>query len=165
MIPLIAVAFLLLAALLLALLLGSGRRWPVKLAAVVIVPLYAIAVWHALATFTGWPTRVDEPPARVVYVASLVREPSASSGGTIYLWATPPSSRRGPLDHRPEPGEPRAYRLPYTRQLHEALQGADDATRDGRRVELVRVSDRRGSEVRYEVRDPRQSTSLVKEGR
>ena len=98
---------------------------------------FTFAVWDAIDSFDGWAT--GQPlPSRVVFVSGLVDEPDA-----IYLWvvARPDS---GLFGHRPQDDEPRAYRLPYTRRLHEQVDRANALAGSGRRVELREL--RSGSE-------------------
>jgi hypothetical protein len=73
-IPTIAAGFFLLAALLLWVVLGSGGRWPLKLGAIVVCSAFTFAVWDALDSFSGWPTR-EELPKRALHVAGVVVEP------------------------------------------------------------------------------------------
>ncbi len=92
---------------------------------------FAFFAWRALGSFSGWPTSAH-PPARALFLAASVDEPR-----WIYLWLVPERDGR-PFAHRGSAGEPRAYRLPYTRQLHEQLERAQRARAGGARVDLRR---------------------------
>jgi hypothetical protein len=131
MIPVIAVGFVLLGALLLWLVIGVRGAWWVKLGAIVATCAFTFAVWGALGSFSGWATN-ETPPEHAMLVASSVDEPNA-----IYLWLVAPS-KPGVLDYRPGKGEPRAYRLDYSRQLHEQVDRGSALARRGRPVEFSR---------------------------
>ena len=146
MTPTIAIAFALVAGLLLWFVIGSRGPWVVKLGAIVVTCSFTYAVWSALDSFSGWATR-EKPPARALLVATAVDEPHA-----IYVWLVPPRPH-GPLAYRPDTGAPRAYRLPYTRALHEQVSRGSALARGGRPVELVRQQrGTSGHETRFVVR-------------
>ena len=134
MIPLIAVAFLCLAGPLLWFCVGARGYWPLKLALILVVTLYAFVVWHALGSFTGWPTK-QAMPKRCLYVASVVVEPDKDQDGATYVWCISPD-KGGLLEYKPGVAEPRAYRLPYERPTHEQLENANKMQAKGIRVEL-----------------------------
>lgn len=129
MIPVIAVGFVMLAGLLLWFVIGSRGAWWLKLPLIVGTCAFTFAVWDAMDSFTGWATGQD-PPARALFLRGMVDEPDA-----IYVWLIAPPEP-GLLAYRPQDGEPRAYRLPYTRQLHERVDRGNELTRRGQRVEL-----------------------------
>lgn len=137
MIPVLAIAFLLIAGLLLWFVIGSRGAWWLKLPVVVGTCAFTFAVWDALGSFDGWAT-VREPPARALFVSAVVDEPDA-----IYVWLIAPLEP-GVLGYRPRAGEPRAFRLPYTRQLHEQVERGSRLTRKGRHVELRKPARRGG---------------------
>lgn len=107
--------FAALAALLLwAVIYGRGP-WQLKLALILTVPAYGIFVWHSVEAMRGYPVRAKPPEGKLI--ASVVVEPKY-----VYLWLAVPGKT-----------EPRAYRIPYTRQVHQALAGASQsAQRQGR---------------------------------
>ncbi len=133
----IPVAFILLAALLCWMLIGAKGKWWLKLLTILIVPSFGLAVWASISSYKGWPT-TDEPPEKALLVWGVVHEPDPRTGnpGVIYLWLTPIREDSGgtlnPLGYESRNGEPRAYRLPYSRQLHDALTGAQAAAKEGR---------------------------------
>lgn len=133
MIPVIAIAFVLVVALLLWFVIGSDGPWWLKLPVLVSTCLFTFAVWDALDSFSGWPT-AETPPARSLLLSSTVDEPRA-----IYLWLIAPR-RPGLLDYRAGAAEPRSYRLPYTRQLHQQVDRANQLAKQGLLVELRRQS-------------------------
>ncbi len=136
----IPIAFILLAAVLCLLLIGSKWKWWQKLALIVIVPSFGLAVWASIASYKGWPTRDALPTKSVVYW-TIVREPNPARNdpGAIFLWATSLDAvgrTRNPLTYASPGDEPRAYRLPYSRELHLGLQNAQGSMREGRPVVL-----------------------------
>ncbi len=150
MIPVIALGFALLGGLLLWFVIGSRGRWWMKLPAIVVTCAFTFAVWDALDSFSGWATD-QGPPTRAILLSSAVDEPNA-----IYVWLVAPSEP-GALDYRPNTGEPRAYRLPYSPELHEQIDRAAALATQGQRVELrqtksaARMTDS-GHRVRFTVR-------------
>lgn len=108
----------------------TGRPWPLaaRVPLIVAAPWVAFAAWHLAQPSPGWPAP-RKPPRDSVFVAGVVREPDPATKdrGEIDLWLTPPGASR-----------PRAYRLPYTRQLHEQVQQARDGAKHGGREGLRR---------------------------
>ena len=129
MIPVLALGFAILTGLLLWFVVGSRGAWWLKLPVIVGTCTFTFAVWDAIDSFDGWAT-TQPLPARAVFVNGLVDEPDA-----IYLWVLP-RPHPGLLGYRPRAAEPRAYRLPYTRQLHEPVDRGNVLTGEGQRVEL-----------------------------
>lgn len=74
------------------------------------------AVW-------GWPAKVSLPP-RFVLLASVIEEPGAKSPGALYLWVNA-------IEQGKPAAEPRAYRLPYAKDLHAVLDEAMKKQRQG----------------------------------
>lgn len=106
------------AALLLALLLLSlnvRARWPlaVKLLATTLTFVVLALGYLSLHRLLGWPASSD-PPADALLLAAEFREPQKNGGaGAIYLWLKPPGD-----------SAPRAYSLPYSQELHQAVAEA-----------------------------------------
>lgn len=146
MIPTIAIGFVLLGGLLLWFVLGSRGPWWLKLPAIACTCLFTFAVWDALDSFSGWPT-AQTPPPRALLLSSRIDEPRA-----IYVWLMAPSNR-GLLEYRSDDAEPRSYRLPYSRQLHEQVDKGSRLARRGQAVELRRTqTGRQGRQTRLVVR-------------
>jgi hypothetical protein len=100
-------------------------RWGrvAKLALVLAVTGLYFAADRGLADVWGWPAR--EPlPERFVLLAVVVEEPSKTSDGALYLWVNG-------LDKGKPVREPRAYRLPYTKDLHALLNEGMKKARQG----------------------------------
>lgn len=81
---------------------------------------YADSVLHSVG---GWPTS-DPLPARWVLLAAVIDEPSAKSAGALYVWVNEIH------DGKPVP-QPRAYRLPYSKDLHSLLNEGVKKSRQG----------------------------------
>lgn len=115
-----------LAFLLLGLHLKSAWSWPAKTAVIGLALPATIGAFWAIQAQLGWPNPAPLP-ARFQLHAALVEEPVTTEdpNGAIFLWVTPwrdvlvqneyttpsmPTSRR-----------PRAFGLPYTRELHQEI--------------------------------------------
>ena len=126
----LAASYLALAVLLLSLNLRSAWRWPVKAAAITLSLGFLVVDVVALEGMLGWPSAAA-PPASFQLHAAVVHEPDplSSSRGAIYLWLSPrdPEGRAS--------GAPRAFALPYSRELHEQAASAQARLQDGRRVD------------------------------
>jgi hypothetical protein len=132
-----AIGFALLGGLLLWFVVGSRGAWWLKLAAILATTSFTFVAWHALESFSGWPTD-RTPPARALLLSSEVDEPNA-----IYLWVIG-NEDGGALGYRPGATEPRAYRLPYTRELHAEIDRANRLAKTGQQVEIRGASSTRG---------------------
>jgi hypothetical protein len=95
-----------------------------------------LAVWNALDSFSGWPTD-QRPPARALLVSRTVDEPKA-----IYVWLVAPAPS-GVFAYLPDKAAPRAYRLPYSRELHEQVTRGTALAKAGapRRVDAAAARD------------------------
>ena len=126
------IGFVILSALLLWAVIYARGPWPLKLVLIVTVPLYGVVVWHSIEQWKGYPVHVY-PPARSSFTAAIVQEPER-----IYLWVTPPGS-----------SGPRAYVVPYSRQLHQVVQRAGDIQKRERGG--ARLAVRRDSKGRFHL--------------
>ncbi|WP_119154535.1 hypothetical protein [Caldimonas tepidiphila] len=100
-------------------------RWPAwaKGALVLAVTgLYFVAE-HTLASVAGWPAQAPLPE-RFVLLALVVEEPSAKGAGSLTLWVNA-------IENGRPAAEPRAHRLPYTRELHALLNESMKKARQG----------------------------------
>lgn len=84
-------------------------------------------LWHydALQNYLGWPA-ANALPQKFEMVSSLIVEPDLKRDepGGIYLWVRDLDSERL---------VPRAYRLPYQKQLHRKVDDTMRKQRDGQR--------------------------------
>jgi hypothetical protein len=93
-------------------------------------------------TRAGWPTS-EEPPKESIMVWGVIYEPGdlgKGDPGAIYVWLIPMD---GSASGEPK-GTPRAYRLPYSRGTHEAVQGGIERAKEGRPGVLKRGKARNG---------------------
>jgi hypothetical protein len=72
---------------------------------------------------SGWPT-VDALPERFTLLAVVIEEPSNKTSGALYLWVN--AIENG----KPVP-QPRAYKLPYAKDLHALLNEGMKKARQG----------------------------------
>lgn len=128
----IAVGFALLSALLLWAVIGARGHWLPKLVLVVAVPSFSFAVWHSLEGYKGWPSG-QGPPEHAQFLWGAVDEPDPATGspGEIDLWLVPPDPQRSAIGYDSRTGEPRVYRLPYSRELHRQVLAAEQAVKHG----------------------------------
>lgn len=115
---LVALAFLTLLALL-------WSRWPgwlkgMLLTAVTVFYFFANDVVHSM---WGWPSP-DALPERFVLLAAVIDEPNAKRPGALYVWVNALE------DGRPA-AQPRAFLLPYSKDLHALLNEGMKKIREG----------------------------------
>ena len=132
---LLAVIFFALCAVTGALLSARGSLFGLRVLFVLCVPAVAFAIWQAAQPPTGWPATAT-PPKLAEFQWGIVHEPDqlTHDPGWIVLWLTPPGETR-----------PRAYRVPYTRQLHKQVEGATGVVKQGGRVAIRRVALRKAA--------------------
>ena len=100
-------------------------RWPAWLKGLLVV---GITVFYFFADdaahqMWGWPTS-DALPARFVLLAAVIEEPTTKSAGALYVWVNAlENGKPSPL--------PRAYRLPYSKDLHALLNEGVKKARQG----------------------------------
>jgi hypothetical protein len=100
-------------------------RWPawLKLLLVVAVSAFYFFADEAVHGLSGWPSS-DALPARFVLLAAVIEEPSAKSTGALYVWVNA-------LENGKPAAQPRAYRLPYAKDLHALLNEGMKKARQG----------------------------------
>ncbi len=116
----VALAFLLLV-------LCLATRWPmwVKAGMVLVVTASYFVAQAAFQGMLGWPAPTS-PPEKFVLLAVVVEEPDKErkQKGALYVWVN------ALRDNKPVQ-EPRAYKLPYARDLHALLGEAMKKSRQG----------------------------------
>jgi hypothetical protein len=123
----LTIAYALIGALLLALLVYARLPWPAKAAAIAVTSSFYLVSFFGARGLLGWSSPDPLPPrfkllhARIVEPHSLEGEP-----GAIHLWVEALDD-----DNRPS-GVPRAYRLPYNAKLAEKTEKAISASAEGR---------------------------------
>lgn len=111
--------------LLLAVLALLYSRWPawlkgLLLAGVAVFYFWANDVVHAM---WGWPA-ADPLPERFVLLAAVIDEPNAKSAGALYVWVNA-------IENGKPVQQPRAYKLPYAKDLHALLNEGIKKSRQG----------------------------------
>ena len=108
-------AYVLIALLLLSINLYSNWSWKVKACSIVVATLFYVITYLSFPPLLGWPTG-EQPPYRFRLVAADVVQPDKLTGakGMVYLWLRD-------LDDLSGRTRPRAYKLPYSTELHEAI--------------------------------------------
>lgn len=119
----LTLAYVAIAVLLLSLNLRSAWAWPVKAGAIAVTGVFYLSTYFAWHELSGWPAPAW-PPDSFVLVAAEVHEPDkrTAEAGSIFIWAQPADSRMK---------APRAYRLPYSGALHQALLLARERQAEG----------------------------------
>ena len=118
-------AYVIVALLLLVLNLNSRWSWTVKAAAIVVVSALYVVTYYSIPPLLGWPTS-QQLPKRFNLIAVYVQEPDKATGkvGEILLWASD-------MAEGPRGAEPRAYRVPFSAELHQKVEEAGNKIRKG----------------------------------
>lgn len=89
--------------------------WPGWLKGVLALGVCAFYFYGYQAVFSllGNPSP-DTLPSRFLLIAAVIDEPRPKFPGAVYLWVTP-------IEEGKEGLQPRAYKLPYMRALHEKI--------------------------------------------
>lgn len=108
-------AYVLIALLLLSINLYSNWSWKVKAGTIVITTIFYVISYISFPPLLGWPT-TQQPPERFKLLAAHVEQPDKASDeeGAIYLWINQ-------IDDLTAHGAPRAYKMPYSDLMHEAV--------------------------------------------
>lgn len=122
----IPLAFIIIAALTLWVVIGSRGWWWLKAIVVALAVLFSISLWQSLKTLEGWPTE-EQLPAKFEIKWITVEEPNKKTGdkGSIYIWAKNLQPKIKKLENglpilhkKGEKNEPRLHVLPYNRAMH-----------------------------------------------
>lgn len=123
----LSVAYALVGALLLVVLVYARLPWSLKGIAVIVTSSFYIASFLGIRGLLGWAS-VDRLPPNFKLLQARIVEPHSLEGdpGAIYLWVEA-------LDdgHRPS-GVPRAYRIPYSDKLADKTDKAQSEIVAGR---------------------------------
>jgi hypothetical protein len=104
----------------LAIVFSGWPRWLKGMLTLGVVAFYFYG-YQAVFSLLGNPS-ADPVPPRFLLIAAVVEEPRPKYEGAVYLWLTPIEEGKQSL-------EPRAYKLPYMRALHEKI---NEGMRKGR---------------------------------
>lgn len=124
---------------------ASGPHWALRLPVLAATPVLAVAVWWQLSQRDGLPVGA-RPPDGSSFVAGLVRPPTPSSPGAIFLWTQSPGQTT-----------PRAFRVPYSPSLEKQVARAAAQAKAGARIA---VSSRAARAARGVRGRPRSGTLL-----
>ena len=127
--PLIGVglSYVAVAVLLLSLNLASRWHWGVKAAAIAITTAFFGISYASIAGLIGWPSETRVPEHFQLDWATVV-EPDKLTGssGSIYLWLEGLDENNMPV------GIPRAFRVPYSRDLADRIGHAKERIEQGK---------------------------------
>ena len=113
------------ALLLLVLLALLWSRWPGWMKGVLVAAVTALYFYGNDAVHQIWGVPSSDPlPERFVMLAAAVDEPAGRHPGSIFMWISVPREGLTKL-------EPRAYRVPYTKALHEQIEAGLRKGKDG----------------------------------
>lgn len=143
----IPIAFVLLVAIGLWLLIFARGWWILKLIFMSFCVYFSIVVWLSLSQLSGWPSN-SELPEKFLFNGVAVKEPSIinlQDKGNIYIWATELTNEFTakktdvspwllPFVSKKRSSEPRAYRLPYSEQMKEQLAQVSKMMKSGKSV-------------------------------
>ncbi len=116
-------AFVALAALAaLGLVFAAWPKWAKALLVLGVTALYFQGA-HTLDGVWGLPSR-QSLPERFVLLAAVIEEPGKNSPGALYVWVNA-------LENGKPSAEPRAFRLPYSKDLHALLDEGMKKARQG----------------------------------
>lgn len=119
----VVLSFVALAALaVLALLWSPWPRW-LKVLLVAAVTVFYFWADEAVHQMWGWPS-TDALPERFVLLAAVIEEPSSKGAGALYVWVQA-------LENGKPSKAPRAYQLPYAKDLHALLNEGIKKSRQG----------------------------------
>jgi hypothetical protein len=117
--------------------LGIRGKIIVKLIITACLPLIYVLHWQGLQDHRGWPAE-QKLPEQFILIAADVIEPvkGREKQAAIYLWIKPSEAQ-----------QPRAYRLDYSRELHQTLFEIRKRIKQGKRqMGLLREGKRVGDE-------------------
>ena len=113
------------ALMLLTLLALLWSRWPGWLKGVLVLCVTGLYFFGNDAVHKVWGVPSTDPlPERFVMLAAAVDEPVGKGQGAIFLWVSVPREGLNKL-------EPRAFRVPYSKELHGQIDAGQRKGRDG----------------------------------
>ncbi len=103
--------------------LGIRGKLAIKLFITACLPLIYVLHWQGLQDHLGWPAE-QKLPEKFVLLAADIIEPGQREGeeAAIYLWIKAAGTK-----------SPRAYRLAYSRDLHQMLYEVRQRMKEGKR--------------------------------
>lgn len=137
----ITLAFILLTSLVLWFVIGSKGLWGLKAATILLTLYLCLSVNFSLENLVGWPSN-QQPPKEFRVHWVVIKEPNKKTGdkGDVYVWVTdmnPKEKDDGSFFisfANENMYKPRAYRLEYSKELHEDGQKALEMIMGGQAV-------------------------------
>ena len=126
-------AYICLSVIALLLFIRSNTHYIAKSLLVVLVIWYGLALYYTPSNIMGWPVSVEagKIPNNSKIISFRIQEPRQDNVGGIYFWLnTEPIQTNFTMMQNMSPKvffsyyghkDPRAYKIPYTRKLHETL--------------------------------------------
>lgn len=135
----------------LALVWSRWPAWAKGLLVVGVTVLYFVAD-RAIDARSGWPSSTTLP-ARFALLAMVVEEPNPKQAGALYVWLQ--AIEDGKTD-----SAPRAFQLPYSRDLHSLLGEAMKKNRQG--IAQIGTADPKSGPRGYSWLRPGSNEQVVK---
>jgi len=139
----LGLGFVIIAVLILWFIIGSKGHWLSKALMIMFSLYFCLSVGFSVKDFMGWPTEEILPEKFLVHWV-VVSEPDKKTGseGAVYIWTKPLSKTVEKheswedylLSFYDGKSRPRAYRLDYSRGLHEQSQRAIEMIKRGEQV-------------------------------
>jgi hypothetical protein len=122
----IAASYVAIAVLLLSLNLASRWHWGIKAMAIAITTVFFGVSYVSIAGLIGWPSEARMPEHFQLHWATVI-EPDKLIGlpGSIFLWV------EGLDENNIPAGTPRAFRVPYSRELADRIGRAKERIEQG----------------------------------
>ena len=118
---------------------ASRSRWFVKAIVTITLLLSISSAWIGLRAIYGFPYNAHPNNESYYLVGSYIIEPNPKTGnkGNIFLWLIPKKEEDKKMEWIDKLGlvvnttVPRAWVIPYTRQMHKQLRGLDEQRKGG----------------------------------
>jgi hypothetical protein len=123
------------------LLADSSLKWYLKTACITTFCVFTIIFWSTIHTFLGWAANEDDMPDKILVHWVIIKEPNkfTKSDGAIYILLESIEEIKANkvskfFGYNKNKTEPRLFKLGYTRQLHERLEGLKAKLKQGQPV-------------------------------
>ena len=125
----IIASFVIITSLILWFVIGSRGMWGLKVATIAVALYFCLSISFSIEGFEGWPSSASLPEKFRVHWVVIEEPDETNREGAIYIWAESLKSLGDEPSwwisfEKDNADTPRAYRLPYTRGLHERAQDA-----------------------------------------
>jgi hypothetical protein len=100
-------------------------RWPAWLKTLLVlgVSVFYFFAFEEISNISGWPS-TERMPERFVLLAAVIEEPTSKSAGALYVWVNA-------IENGKPAVQPRAYKLPYAKDVHALLNEGMKKIRQG----------------------------------